>query len=211
MPFDPDVSLSAGLRADDFILRPITAADARLDHEAVMDSREYLRRWEQSSWPEDDFTVDDNESDLVDLERWNSENLAFTYTMLDSAEVRCLGCVYIFPPDAKFLKCSEIIPTTADAGEWSDVDAAVYHWVRRQEMEAGMDGTVLTELMEWIRVEWGFDRIVFVTNEQFGAQEDLFRRFALGREFAIRQPEAEGTYFAYGPPTSRAKPMKVRH
>ena len=43
MPFDPDVSLSAGLRADEFILRPITAADARLDYEAVMDSRESMR------------------------------------------------------------------------------------------------------------------------------------------------------------------------
>ena len=73
MPFGPDVSLSAGPRADEFILRPITAADARFDCEAVMDSREYLRQWEQSTWPEDDFTVADNQSDLVDHERWNSE------------------------------------------------------------------------------------------------------------------------------------------
>src|SRR5699024_8604034 len=47
MPFDPDVLLSAGLKADEFILRPIIAADARLDCEAVMDSLEYLRQWEQ--------------------------------------------------------------------------------------------------------------------------------------------------------------------
>ena len=97
MPFGPDVSLSAGPRADEFVLRPITAADARFDCEAVMDSREYLRQWEQSTWPEDDFTVADNQSDLVDLERWNSENLAFTYTILDPSESRCLGCVYILP------------------------------------------------------------------------------------------------------------------
>src|SRR5690625_3361927 len=97
MPFDPGVSLSAGRRADEFILRPITAADARLDYEAVMDSREYLRQWEQSTWPEDDFTVADNQSDLVDLERWNSENLAFTYTIPDPSESRCLGRVYILP------------------------------------------------------------------------------------------------------------------
>jgi hypothetical protein len=97
MPFGPDVSLSAGLRADEFVLRPITAADARFDCEAVMDSREYLRQWEQSTWPEDDFTVADNQSDLVDLERWNSASLAFTYTILDPSESRCLGCVYILP------------------------------------------------------------------------------------------------------------------
>lgn len=211
MPFDQDVSLSAGLAADEFVLRPITAADARLDYEAVMDSRQYLREWEQSTWPEDDFTVADNQSDLIDLERWNSENLAFTYTILDPGEGRCLGCVYIFPPDAKFLSRSEIIPTTADAGEWPDVGAAVYHWIRRREMEAGMDETVLTVLEAWVREEWGFDRVVFVTNEQFGAQTDLFQRHGLSREFKIRQPGAEGTYFAYGSPTSKAKPMSMRH
>jgi hypothetical protein len=153
MPFGPDVSLSAGPRADEFVLRPITAADARLDCEAVMDSREYLRQWEQSTWPEDDFTVADNQSDLVDLERWNSASLAFTYTILDPSESRCLGCVYILPPDATFLSRSEINPTAEGAGEWSDIDAAVCHWVRRREMGAGMDATVLTELEEWIRQE----------------------------------------------------------
>src|SRR5699024_5210272 len=97
MPFGPDVSLSAGPRAGEFVLRPITAADARLDCEAGVDSREDLRQWEPSTWPEDDFTVADNQSDPVDLERWNSENLAFTYTILAPSESRCLGCVYILP------------------------------------------------------------------------------------------------------------------
>ena len=210
MPFGPDVSLSAGPRADEFILRPITAADARFDCEAVMDSREYLRQWEQSTWPEDDFTVADNQSDLVDLERWNSENLAFTYTILDPSESRCLGCVYIFPPDATFLSRSEINPTAEGAGEWSDIDAADCHWVRRREMDAGMDATVLTELEEWIRQERGFDRIVFVTNDQFGAQTDLFQRFGFGREFKDRQPDAEGTHFGCGPQASKAKPMSIQ-
>lgn len=89
-------------------------------------------------------------------------------------------------PDATFLSRSEISPTTEGAGEWSDTDAAVCHWVRRREMDAGMDATVLTELEEWVRQERGFDRIVFVTNDQFGAQTDLFQRFGFGREFKNR-------------------------
>lgn len=73
-----------------------------------------------------------------------------------------------------------------------------------------MDETVLTGLDAWIREDWGFDRIVFVTNEQFRAQTDLFQRLGLGREFKIRQPDAEGTYFGYGPQASKAKPMSKR-
>src|SRR5699024_1872823 len=68
----------------------------------------------------------------------------------------------------------------------------------------------LTELEEWIRQEWGLDRIVFVTNEQFGTQTDLFQRFGFGREFKIRRPDAEGTYFGCGPQASQAKPMSIQ-
>src|SRR5690625_1289860 len=113
-------------------------------------------------------------------------------------------------PDATFLSRSEINPTAEGAGEWSDIDAAVCHWVRRREMDAGMDATVLTELGEWIRQERGFDRIVFVTNDQFGAQTDLFQRFGFGREFKNRQPDAEGTHFGCGPQASKAKPMSTQ-
>ena len=73
-----------------------------------------------------------------------------------------------------------------------------------------MDETVLTGLDAWIREDWGFDRIVFVTNEQFRAQTDLFQRLGLGREFKIRQPDAEGTYVGYGAEASKAKPMSMR-
>ena len=44
-----DVHAPAGLRTDEFLLRPICASDAELDYEAVMESKELLHRWEQSS------------------------------------------------------------------------------------------------------------------------------------------------------------------
>ena len=165
--------------------------------------------------PEGDFTVADNQSDLVDLERWHPENLAFTYTIIHLYDARPeripVPRLRVHrSPDGTLLSRREIIPTAGGAGEWSDIDAAVYHWVREREMDAGIDETVLTELEEWIRQEWGLDRIVFVTNEQFGTQTDLFQRFGFGREFKIRRPDAEGTYFGCGPQASKAKPMSIQ-
>ena len=64
-----DVVAPTGLETPRFVLRPILATDARLDYDAVMESREYLRKWEQSTWPEDDFTVDANREDLAKLEQ----------------------------------------------------------------------------------------------------------------------------------------------
>ena len=93
----------ARLRADEFLLRPITAADAARDHEAVMESRQELRLREQSSWPADTFTVEEEAEDLADLERRHLERRAFTYTVLDPHGPGCLGCVYLFPTTATFL------------------------------------------------------------------------------------------------------------
>src|SRR5687767_2807519 len=104
------MSVPASLKTGAFVLRPITAGDAALDYAAVMESREYLRSWEQSTWPEDDFTVAANGVDLAKLERWNSDRLAFTYTVLDPTESECRGCVYIFPTNASMFQKAEISP-----------------------------------------------------------------------------------------------------
>ncbi|HEU4849283.1 MAG TPA: hypothetical protein VFS93_02625 [Terrimesophilobacter sp.] len=80
---DPNEPVPPGPRTDEFVLRPIVADDAELDHAAVMETREYLRLWEQSTWPEDDFTVEANRKDLVGLEQRHAAHRAFTYTVLE--------------------------------------------------------------------------------------------------------------------------------
>ena len=45
----------AALRTGEFALRPITTDDAERDYAALMETRELLRLWEQSTWPADDF------------------------------------------------------------------------------------------------------------------------------------------------------------
>src|SRR5215218_4357264 len=91
-----DFHASDELRTDEFLLRPIRESDAELDYDAVMESREFLRLWEQSTWPEDDFTVEANRADMAKLERRHAEGESFTYTVMNLEETRCLGCVYIF-------------------------------------------------------------------------------------------------------------------
>lgn len=103
MPFtDSTEPVLAELRTEEVFLRPIVANDAEVDYGAVMETREYLRLWQQSTWPEDDFTVEANRKDLVDLEQRHVEHRAFTYTVLDPDGTRSLGCVYVFPTSATF-------------------------------------------------------------------------------------------------------------
>ena len=184
------------LRTDEFVLRPITAADAERDHAAVMDTREELRVWEQSAWPEDDFTVEANRADLDDLETRHRKHRAFTFTVLDPAEQTALGCVYLFPIDATFLAKATVTPV---AGErWDDVDVVVYFWLRPALADAGADRRLLDALRRWLADEWGFATPVFVTNEQYERQLRMLRSTDLEMHFELREPEKAGAYLVFG-------------
>jgi hypothetical protein len=186
----------AGLRSAEFVLRPIVAGDAEEDHAALMETREDLRLWEQSTWPEDDFTVEANRKDLVGLETRHADGRAFTYTVLSTHGIECLGCVYVFPPGASFLAKSTVTPVGDD--EWADVDVVVYFWARRTQMENGVDERLLAALRVWFAEEWKVDRAVFVTNEQFTQQVDLIHRTDLSLKFELVEPAKPGKYLVFG-------------
>lgn len=197
MPFQSEhVPPPTGLSTEAFSLRPITADDAEIDHAAVMESKDYLRVWEQTGWPEDGFTIEANRTDLVDLEQRHSAGTAFTYTVLDPTGATCLGCVYVMPHDATFLAKAEITPLGPDS--WEDVDAAVYFWVRRSSLAAGTDRALLDALRTWFAQEWELARHVVVTHEEFSQQVELIESTDLEQRFHIVEPGKRGRYLAYG-------------
>jgi hypothetical protein len=193
---DPNEPVPAELRTDEFILRPIRATDAEQDYRAAMETREHLRLWEQSTWPADDFTVEANRKDLVDLEERHDAHRAFTYTVLDPGGAECLGCVYVFPTSATFLAKSSVTPVGDD--EWSDVDAVVYFWARLSRMEVGMDGRLLTALRTWFSTEWQLERTVYVTSERFTQQVSLIGQTDLVLKFELLEPDKPGKYLVFG-------------
>lgn len=184
------------LRTDEFALRPIVADDAELDHAAVMETREHLRSWQLSTWPEDDFTVEANRVDLTDLEERHAANRAFTYTVLDPDGATCLGCVYVFPTSAAFLARSTVTPVGQDT--WADVDAVAYFWVRPSQMALGMDERLLSALRAWFADEWNLEKTVYVTSERFTQQVELIARAGLSRMFEIQEPGKPGRHLAFG-------------
>lgn len=187
VPFtDSTEPVPAELRTEEFTLRPIVTDDTELDYAAVMETREPLRLWRQSTWPEDDFTVEANREDLIELEERHAAYRAFTYTVLDPAGTRCLGCVYIYPTSAMFLARSTVVPVGDD--EWTDVDAVVFFWVRLSQMEVGVDERLLAALRAWFKDEWKLEKTVYVTSEPFTQQVDLLDRTDLNLKFELLEP-----------------------
>src|SRR2546422_5475768 len=103
--YPPDAVVPAARRTERLFLRPLRATDVERDYDAVMSSAEMLRRWSQSGWPADDFTLAQNRDDLRRHEREHDQRQAFTFTVLDPAGTRCLGCVYLtpLPPPARHM------------------------------------------------------------------------------------------------------------
>lgn len=193
---DSDEPIPAGFETAAFVVRPITPDDAELDHAALMETRELLRLWEQSTWPTDDFTVDENRDDLVGLAQRHADRRAFTYAVLSPDGRESCGCVYLFTTSAAFLTKATV--TALGDDDWSDVDAVVYFWVRLSQMKQGVDARLLAALRPWLRDAWRAETPVYVTNEQFGQQVDLLRSTDLRLMFSFTEPNKPGAYLAFG-------------
>lgn len=197
MAFNDDFQAPEELRSDEFLLRPIRAADAELDYAAVMESTSFLRRWEQSTWPADDFTVDANRADLAKLERRHASGESYTYTVMNPAETQCLGCVYILPTTAPLFSRAKI--SAIDGAQWATYQAAVYFWIRKSRLADALDRRLLAALGPWLEQDWRLeqDHSLIVTNEQFEQQVALIEGAARQLRFRLSFPNQSGAYLAY--------------
>lgn len=185
----------SGLQTADFLIRPLRATDVELDYAAVMESKEILRKWEQSGWPEDDFTLADNLEDLERHEREHINRESFTFTVMNSDETECLGCIYIFPLTARWLSKAEA--TSLGDTALTEYEAVILFWIRQSRLAEEMDRQLLDVLRPWFAQEWTFNGHLFLTNEQFEQQVAMFEEADLQRQIDFKLPNQPGTYLAY--------------
>jgi hypothetical protein len=150
MTFYPDdAPVPTALRSDEFLLRPLRAADVELDYEAVMATQEVLRRGSGGTWPRPDFTREENLADLQGHEADFDARRGFTYTVMDPTKAHCLGCVYAYPPKDE------------GDGRYGDYEAVVWFWVRPDRVADNLDRRLLAALVPWLRSDFAFARVLF--------------------------------------------------
>ena len=156
--YPPNAPVPELLKTSEFTLRPLTPAHVKLDHAALMTSKQMLRLWSgnpHDGWPSDNFSVDEN---MADMEWHYGDHLArtaFTFTVLTPAEDEVLGCIYIVP----FEPLMGDNPHLADL--ITDDCALVRFWVVEPRLADGLDARLLREMLEWFESEWAFARIFF--------------------------------------------------
>jgi len=172
------------LRTDQLLLRPLRASDVELDYDAVMSSAEQLRRWSQSGWPADDFTLAQNLDDLQRHEREHIERKAFTFTVLNPQRTRCLGCVYIMP----------VWPEVAHLCAGAAYAADVGFWVRTAELANDLDKHLLATLREWFTTAWAFDCVIFTISQQEVRQVAVLSEAGIERRGAFTLPDGRSCW-----------------
>ena len=145
-PFVPvDFSVPEKLETPRFLLRMLTVNDVVKDYEAVMTSIDHLRGvfGPKSKWPSPELTL---EQDLIDL-GWHQKEFqrrtSFAYTVMDPTESECLGCVYLYPT------------------EKSGYDAVAILWVRKSELDKGLDPILFHAVKKWIAENWPFEKVAY--------------------------------------------------
>ncbi len=162
--FIPDrFIIPSGLQTEELILEPLRASHVEVDFDAVVSSQPMLRRWSQSSWPDDDFTLDDNLEDLARHESEHLEREAFTYTVLNPHKTECLGCVYIVP-----------LPPHIDTVPGDECVSLTRFWVRQSRLADDLDRRLLTYVIEWFENDWRFDRAYIGAAREDSRQLDIF-------------------------------------
>ncbi len=157
MPFFPeDAPVPAGLRTDEFVLRMLAATDVELDYDAVMASRNLLHLRSGGSWPREGFTLAENLTDLQEHEADFHARRGFTYTIMNSDETQCLGCLYIYPLGV-ILRRTGV--DEAEMAKVKDEVAEASFWVRQERIADNLDQRVLAALLLWLRRDFAFSRL----------------------------------------------------
>lgn len=184
-----------GLESGQFLIRPLRTTDVKLDYDAVMETREFLRKWEQSTWPEDDFTLEDNFKDLDRHEKEHINRESFTFTVMNPDETECLGCIYIFPLTARWL--SEAETTSVGETKWEDYEAVVLFWIRQSRLAEGMEQMLLETLRPWFEQAWSFNGLLYMTNALLDQQIALFEQAGMAPQVEAKLPKDDAKYLAY--------------
>lgn len=131
----------------DFYLEVLSIKFADQDYEAVMSSKEKLRKVfaENDTWPKDNMSFEENEKDLFRHEKEFEERKAFAYSVLSIDKKEYIGCIYVDPPTS------------------ANYDSEIYLWVKNSKEK--LDDVLFQEVKKWIKDYWPFSNPSFPGRE----------------------------------------------
>jgi hypothetical protein len=182
MFYPTNASVPASLTTNEFLVRPLRAADVELDYDAVISSRAELWLRNNGGWPREGFTLEENLADLVRHEQEHIERVAFTYTVMNLHETECLGCIYMNPLALMLTRAGG---SDAQMAASNDYETWVTFWVRQSRLIDDLDTRLLHALFTWFKTEWVFKRVVFAARKEQARQIQLFTAASMDLSYEL--------------------------
>lgn len=172
--FRKSFSPPQSLITDSFQLFPTDIEFYQTDFEAVMKSKEMLRIWGLSNWPEDSFTPEENKEDLKHHVQDNSDHAAYGYMIYSRDSKTCLGSLYVnpLPPVKENYHVSEIDKSLLD-----QFDARLDYWVTSG---SGLESLITEGLITWFTETWNIRPLL-------SAREGLVERLEIYEELQLKK------------------------
>lgn len=147
--FQKSFSPPERLTTSEVIVFPTDVSFYESDHEAVMKSKEMLRIWGLSSWPEDSFSALENKEDLSHHVQDNLEHTAFGYMIYSLDLKTCFGSLYVNPLDG--IK-DHYHTTREDLKLVNLFDVRLDYWIAQGE--DAIERHVTQEFRKWFQETW---------------------------------------------------------
>ncbi len=151
--FKLDFSPPQELETEQFHLFPTRLDLFESDYLAVMKSRELLRIWSQSTWPEDDFTPEQNREDLQLHVQDNVEHVAYGYMIYTADRAVCLGSLYVNPLTSI---PNNYVTTDDDRLVLGSAAARVDCWVAATT-SVELETHIIETVKSWFAEDWKID------------------------------------------------------
>lgn len=176
----------------DLHLEMLAPQHVDMDLDALLSSRERLMAWSGGRWPHEGFTRDENMADMVMHRDEFLAREAFAYTVLNSTQDRCEGCIYINP-----LAGSRSHDSDSIAGTLPESTCRVTWWVRDDALDRDLDQQLMAALVEWFRTAWDFDAVTFITRVNNEHDIALVEANGLERIATLNGQNGPGEFYLY--------------
>jgi hypothetical protein len=163
------------LETAEFVIHRQRISDNQLDYLAVMDSKETLREWSDSEWPEDDFMLEQNAEDILGHIADHEQHEDYGFSVFSPNEDRLLGSLYLNAV-APFLEHYPTDPETLK--RLLEFDVRLEYWLRTGT-SAGLEKNFVQAVLTWLEASWWFKHPVFGSRRNMNSRRKLYAELGM--------------------------------
>lgn len=177
-----------------FTIRRQQETDNAADYEAVMASKEALRTWSHSAWPEDDFTPEANLDDLRMHIAEHDRHEAYGYSVYAPDGRTLLGSLYLnaVAPFRDAYTLSE-----ADEAVLNSADVRVEYWLR-QGTPPATERAFVQAVQHWLTEAWWFSRVLFGSRRDAHAQRAVYEATGMTEQACLQSKVGDRRFHFHG-------------